>query len=200
MSLQQHLQGSRSPPGSPAHPAADMVAEMNALGSRYEDLVDENRLLRSKAGLQDDEAVDLSDVKLIKVTVRTRQKSCAPERDMTSLLSGCPAACRGCSLSKCLQHAQQLHCQLQAGTVLRSPSPAAGDQDCTAARHNQRPGAGGCADGGGAQEAQVSRNQPVTPNFWQWPFAGCRGTVHLQPPALAALPPCGANTAACLAV
>ena len=69
--LQQHLQGLRSPPGSSAILAADMVAEMNALGSKLEDLVDENRLLRSKAGLQDDEAVDLSDVKLIKVTVRT---------------------------------------------------------------------------------------------------------------------------------
>eukprot|EP00891_Asterochloris_glomerata_P006915 jgi/Astpho2/6915/Aster-01782 len=53
---------------SSANPAADMVAEMNALGSKLEDLVDENRLLRSKAGLQDDEAVDLSDVKLIKET------------------------------------------------------------------------------------------------------------------------------------
>lgn len=79
MCLQKHLQGLRSPPGSSANPAADMVAEMNALGSKLEDLVDENRLLRSKAGLQDDEAVDLSDVKLIKVTMRTTQKSCPLE-------------------------------------------------------------------------------------------------------------------------
>ena len=61
---------------------------MNALGSKLEDLVDENRLLRSKAGLQDDEGVDLSDVKLIKVTVRDTRKSRPLQGDMRSLLSG----------------------------------------------------------------------------------------------------------------
>lgn len=43
------------------------MEKLNAVEARLEDLVDENRLLRRKAGIPESEALDLGDVKLLKV-------------------------------------------------------------------------------------------------------------------------------------
>lgn len=48
-------------------PIAGLVADMNLMASKLEDLSDQNRIMRSQAGISDAEEIDLTDIKLTKV-------------------------------------------------------------------------------------------------------------------------------------
>ncbi|KAK9830546.1 hypothetical protein WJX72_012389 [[Myrmecia] bisecta] len=66
---------------------AGLVERLNALGSKLEDLAEENRALRRKAGVPESQAVDLGDIKLHKEStiVQLRSLNAQLEREVADL-------------------------------------------------------------------------------------------------------------------